>query len=276
MFDWLWRIVFFVVGFTVVRTSIQETNSFGLLGNTLDEGLALIWAVIFSIAVAIPGIPLSYKIGKGKKPAKRRHKTTTNLTTSTAAETVPTETVPTETVPTETVPTETVLPDAVLPETVHENYYLIATREVESARKKEALWAKVVALNEGLQEGARSKYITLRAKQLQEGMGPEGAFFEGTYKDGEKDGPWATYHENGQLAQEGAYKNGKRHGPWVAYHEDGQLDFKGDYKDDKRDGPWVWYYENGHKKTMEIWKNGKTVGPSIRYTEDGKAHFLRG
>jgi len=57
-------------------------------------------------------------------------------------------------------------------ETVHENYYLIAKREVESAHRKEPLWAKAVALNDGLQEGAETKYIALRAKQLQEAMGP--------------------------------------------------------------------------------------------------------
>ena len=86
-------------------------------------------------------------------------------------------------------PGETIPPKTVPMETVHENYYLIATREVESARRKEALWAKAVALNDGLQEGAASKYITLRARQLQEAMGPEGVLFEVAYKGGKKDGP---------------------------------------------------------------------------------------
>jgi hypothetical protein len=96
MFDWLWRIVLFVVGFTVIRTVIKETHFFGI--HTQDGGLALILAIIFSTAVLIPGIPLFYKIsGKGKNPAKRRHKTTTNLTTLSAAKPVPTETVPTST-----------------------------------------------------------------------------------------------------------------------------------------------------------------------------------
>ena len=69
-------------------------------------------------------------------------------------------------------PGETIPPKTVPMETVHENYYLIATREVESARRKEPLREKAVAFNDGLQEGAETKYIALRAKRLQEAMGP--------------------------------------------------------------------------------------------------------
>ena len=117
-----------------------------------------------------------------------------------------------ETIEDLTMPTaaETVAIEGVSTETVHENYYLLATREVDSARRKEALWAKVAALNEGLQEGARSKYITLKAKRLQEGMGLEGALFEGARKEGEKDGPWLTYHENGHKKPQELWTNGMK------------------------------------------------------------------
>jgi len=38
---------------------------------------------------------------------------------------------------------------------------------------------------------------------------------------GKKGGPWATYHENGQLSYKGTYKEGKYDGPWVEYRSDG-------------------------------------------------------
>ena len=57
--------------------------------------------------------------------------------------------------------------------------------------------------------------------------------FEGSYKDGKKDGLWTTWYENGQ-------KNSER-----------------TYKDNKRDGLWTEWYENGQKKSEGTWKNGK-------------------
>ena len=40
---------------------------------------------------------------------------------------------------------------------------------------------------------------------------------------------------------QGKIKNGKRDGPWVSYHDNGQVDFKGTYKGGEEDGLWVTY-----------------------------------
>ena len=47
------------------------------------------------------------------------------------------------------------------------------------------------------------------------------------------DGPRVTYHPNGQLWAKGTYKDGERDGPWVEYHEDGTVneEYTGTYKD---------------------------------------------
>jgi hypothetical protein len=68
---------------------------------------------------------------------------------------------------------------------------------------------------------------------------------QGSFKNGKKDGPWISYHKNGQLDSKGTRKNGKKDGPWVRYHDNGQLWFKGTYKDGKRDGPFESYNEDG-------------------------------
>jgi len=47
---------------------------------------------------------------------------------------------------------------------------------------------------------------------------------KGTYKDGKRDGPWVSYHDNGQLFQKGSYKDGNADGPWVGYMKDGTVD----------------------------------------------------
>jgi len=50
-------------------------------------------------------------------------------------------------------------------------------------------------------------------------------------KDQEPDGPFETYHENGQLWMRGTSKDGKLVGPFEVYHENGQLKSKGTFHD---------------------------------------------
>ena len=54
-----------------------------------------------------------------------------------------------------------------------------------------------------------------------------------TRKDGERDGPWISYHDNGQLFWKGTYKAGKEDGPWVGYNKDGTVweSLTGTFKD---------------------------------------------
>ena len=55
---------------------------------------------------------------------------------------------------------------------------------------------------------------------------------QGSIKNGKEDGPWFSYHDNGQLWWKRTYKDGERDGPYIFYHENGQLWKKGTYKDD--------------------------------------------
>ena len=42
---------------------------------------------------------------------------------------------------------------------------------------------------------------------------------KGTYKNGERDGPFESYHENGQLGGRGTYKDGVKCGEWLEWGE---------------------------------------------------------
>ena len=44
---------------------------------------------------------------------------------------------------------------------------------------------------------------------------------EGSYLDGQEDGPWRDYHTNGQIAAEGAYARGIESGVWRYWNADG-------------------------------------------------------
>ena len=71
---------------------------------------------------------------------------------------------------------------------------------------------------------------------------------KGTMKDGKWDGPVEWYHDNGQLFQKGTYRDGVEDGPSEGYHENGQLCRKGVYKDDEKCGAWI---EDGETVTYQ-------------------------
>ncbi len=49
---------------------------------------------------------------------------------------------------------------------IDEEFYLIATTEVDGEQRQPALWGKVMALSEGDQDKAKYQYIKLRVEQL--------------------------------------------------------------------------------------------------------------
>jgi hypothetical protein len=57
---------------------------------------------------------------------------------------------------------------------------------------------------------------------------------QGSLKNGEWDGPWVSYHDNGKLHSKGTYKNGETDGPWVWNKSDGTVNdhLTGTYKND--------------------------------------------
>ena len=71
------------------------------------------------------------------------------------------------------------------------------------------------------------------------------------------------YHHNGQVRTQGTYKDGEEDGPWVGYHKDGTMNerYTGTYKDGKKDGPWVVYnkYSIPYENLTGTYKNGVRV-----------------
>ena len=83
--------------------------------------------------------------------------------------------------------------------------------------------------------------------------------FQGKLKNGKKEGPWVSYHKNGQISSKGAFKNGWKEGHWVTYYDNGQLETKGDYKNVRFEGPWVVYHDNGQLMSKGTYKDGMKV-----------------
>ena len=126
--------------------------------------------------------------------------------------------------------------------------------------------------------------------------------FEGSYKDGKKDGLWTVWYENGQKKEEGTYKDGESDGLVTSWYENGQKKYEGNYKQDalgngipdglvtswyengqkkyeakykdgKKDGLWTVWYEDGEKKSEAKYKDGKEIS-SKRWNKDGSVYDL--
>ena len=93
--------------------------------------------------------------------------------------------------------------------------------------------------------------------------------WEGSFKEGRKNGPWVTYYENKKVLARGAYNNGKREGLWVTFYKNGQLYFKASYKNDEADGPYFVYYSNGQLMEKGFFVKGKMEGLSHSYSING-------
>lgn len=73
---------------------------------------------------------------------------------------------------------------------------------------------------------------------------------------GKQDGMFTTWHENEQKKGESHWKNGKRVETWETWHENGQSKSTGEYKDDKQEGVWIHYNEDGTEKRRTIYSGG--------------------
>ena len=74
-----------------------------------------------------------------------------------------------------------------------------------------------------------------------------------------------TYHNNGQKWEEGYYKDGKKEGEWASWYENGQKKSEGTWKDGKEDGLHTQWYENGQKRREGTYKDGIQVGKYTYY-----------
>lgn len=68
---------------------------------------------------------------------------------------------------------------------------------------------------------------------------------EGAIKNGEREGAWKVYFDDGTLWSEGSYIEGKRSGEAKNYYPNGKLRYEGFFKGDKKTGHWKFYNESG-------------------------------
>ena len=78
----------------------------------------------------------------------------------------------------------------------------------------------------------------------------------GEIVDGQRDGKWISYFENGTKQSEHNYSKGKLHGNIAVFSIDGALLYQGFYLEGKEHGKWL-YYNHSSNQTKEVWyENG--------------------
>ena len=87
----------------------------------------------------------------------------------------------------------------------------------------------------------------------------DGRNFEFHTNDGKIDGPWVTWHQNGQKEDEGIFKDGKADGLMTSWYKNGQKEVEGTFKDGKPEGLMTWLHDNGQKKGEANFKAGEAI-----------------
>lgn len=124
----------------------------------------------------------------------------------------------------------------------------------------------------GIPEGIRKEYDTTGKIEKAQLFKNGHIVGEGIVKeDGNREGSWKEYYEDGSLKAEGAYENDKPVGKWKYYYQSGKTEQTGSYtRQGKKDGVWKWFYETGALLREETYRSGLKDGLSTEYEESGK------
>ena len=94
-----------------------------------------------------------------------------------------------------------------------------------------------------------------------------------TCSDQNREGPFESYYENGQIAEKGTIKNDEYHGLHKQYYENGQLWYEERCSNGKRNGNYVMFYPNGQVACRGNYCKGKRIGLHRSWDSDGNLVF---
>ena len=93
---------------------------------------------------------------------------------------------------------------------------------------------------------------------------------EGSYSAGRKHGAWTTWSESGEVAERVSYEMGIEHGSAERFHPSGTPKERGSYDNGKKTGLWETWHEDGSLRWRGEYVNGKPQGPWEIRDEDGR------
>jgi antitoxin component YwqK of YwqJK toxin-antitoxin module len=118
------------------------------------------------------------------------------------------------------------------------------------------------------------QYFDARKKMVrEEEYYPSGQkHYTGEFLDGQRDGQWVFWFENGNKWSEGHFLKGVRSGMARVYHENGELFYTGSYIDGKKDGKWCFYDKDGKLSNEIMFDKGIFLNQSANPTDSVQAN----
>ena len=81
------------------------------------------------------------------------------------------------------------------------------------------------------------------------------------------------YSQSGDTIHWENYLNGEKDGKWIWYYENGRIKFENNYKDGELDGKSTNYFETGQIESDVNYRDGEKVGKLTQYDENGKIRY---
>ncbi len=85
-----------------------------------------------------------------------------------------------------------------------------------------------------------------------------------------RNGPYITWHRNGQMAMQGKYVDDQPDGKFHFWHPNGQKAIEGEYVGGLQTGRWTWWHENGVRQIQGAFERGAQEGQWSWWSPEGK------
>ncbi|RHX96226.1 hypothetical protein DLM76_04540 [Leptospira yasudae] len=87
--------------------------------------------------------------------------------------------------------------------------------------------------------------------------------------EGNEDGLYERFYENGQVELKGSYTEGYRNNLWQKYFPDGELEYTGYYKNGRKVRTWFYYYPTHKTEAIEVFDDNGGFLSRTTYLPDG-------
>lgn len=84
--------------------------------------------------------------------------------------------------------------------------------------------------------------------------------------------PHSSTYPNGQIKDEGRLKNGQKEGTWIHWSEDGHKQYEYHYHKGKKHGQYTRWFPSGQIAEQSIYSGGRKSGNHMVFQDDGTIH----
>ncbi len=83
------------------------------------------------------------------------------------------------------------------------------------------------------------------------------------------------FYPSGAIQMAGKVEEGKRQGPWASWFENGNRQSEAIFRDGEMDGAYSVFWENGQFRIQGQWKMGKEIGTWYFFDEKGDTSAVK-